>query len=119
MSLEQTLSRLARGLSDGTLKRLNSATVVKGRLVDDFDTPVAVKFFTVPDGGNPRNVNAEDGAQEINNRHFYFQGAGFDVGNRDIINFEGQDFEVREPESRLHGGFTYVRGKAIPAKVPR
>lgn len=111
--LQQTLSRLGQGLCTGTLKRVRPDTFSGGRPVKTFDPKCEVEFFTVPEKTDEEAVKGEVGGQILINRHFYFKGSDFNIPNFSLLTFEDVEYEVRGPESRKHGDFTYVFGRNI------
>jgi hypothetical protein len=109
--LEEVLSRLMGG-EESVIWEKYSSTIAGGRPVVAFAAPVTLKAFTIPDGPNKLALNEEAGAQTLINQHFYFRGQSPVVG-MDRLTYGGVRFEVRGPEQRLKGNFTYVYGKAV------
>lgn len=112
MSLDQVLNRLAGGKFSGTLQRYNQENIVGGRRQTSYAVAVDVDFFTMPDGTDDYKTKSDDGGQVTDNRHFYFSGI-FNINQLDLLTYNDSVYEIRGPEQRPHGNFTYAYGKFI------
>ena len=106
-----------KGLVTGTLKKQNRNAAREFRggrwLVNEAQVEEAVEFFTVPDNVNFFKVMETEGAQTLDNRHFYFPNLSIDIKNKDKIEYEGTEYEIRGYEPRPEGNFLYAYGMSI------
>lgn len=114
--LNQTLNRLQRGSFAATITR-KSFQLSRGLEQEVEDTPVDIEVFTVPSGPNDWKLHERFGSQELDNRHFWIKGEDFEISNRDIITYDGTDYEIRMYEPRPHGGFVYAFGTSVKRSV--